>query len=234
MLAIFSLQAQAAAKELLDQAQVTYNQRAARDRGLEGIELWKQALGVDSQNYEASWKLARAHYWLGNRSEEKDQEKIFEAGKNYAEKAVAINGKGVEGHYWLGVCAGRLAESIGKIKQLTMIGTIKREMETVLELDPNHAGAHHVLGVLYRKAPMRPISVGNKKKALQYEKRAVELDAGSIRYAAGLAEAYLALGDKKKAVEILETTVVMPPHPEYIPESVDDKEQALKLLAGLK
>ena len=107
-------------------------------------------------------------------------------------------------------------------------------MEKVLKINPNHAGAHHVLGVLYRKAPGRPLSIGNKKKALQYAKKAAGLDPQSLKYAVGLAEVYLALDKKDDAKKTLEDVLAMPPNPTYGPESLEEKELAVKLLEDLK
>ncbi|MBI2069731.1 MAG: tetratricopeptide repeat protein [Elusimicrobia bacterium] len=218
---------------LLNQAQEAYNQRADMTKGREAIGLWESALKAESENYESLWKLARAYYWLGNRLPEKEQLNIFTKGKEYAEKAVKTKPGGVEGHYWLGVCLGRYGETKGILKSLMLVKPIRDEMETVLKFDPRHAGAYHVLGVLHRKAPGKPLSIGNRKKALHYAKKAVELDPGSIKYALGLGEAYEALGEDEKAVEAFEEVKKMPPNPEYLPESLEDKETAEKLIARL-
>lgn len=217
---------------LLNEAQKTYNERANPQKGKESIAIWEEALKAAPANYEALWKSARAYYWLGNHSPEKERLEIYTKGKNYAQAAVLANPEGVDGHYWLGVCLGRYGETKGIFKSLALVKPIRNEMETVLKLDPHHAGAHHVLGAVYRKAPGRPLSIGNKKKALAYAKKAVELDPASLKYLTGLAEAELAAGDKENAKKHLEEVLRMPPNSEYSPESLEEKETAQKLLKG--
>lgn len=219
---------------LLDQAQFAYNERANLGRGKEAIVLWEEALKEDPASYEALWKLTRGYYWLGNHSPEEAQLEFFTKGKNYGQEATKLYPDRWEAHYWLGVCLGRYGETKGVLKTLFLIKPIKKEMETVLRFNPDHAGAHHVLGVLYRKAPGKPLSLGNKKKALQFARKAVELDPQSLKYKVGLAEAYLALDKKEEARTTLEETLSMPPNPQYESESFEEKEAALKLLENLK
>ncbi|MEK7287542.1 MAG: tetratricopeptide repeat protein [Elusimicrobiota bacterium] len=219
---------------LLDEAQIAYNERANFEKGWQAVHFWQTALETDPANYEALWKLARAHRWLGDHSQDNEKLDIYSKGKDYAERAVRANPDGVWGHYWLGACLGKYGETKGVFKSLMLVGPIRDEMEKVLKLDSAHAGANYILGALYRKAPGRPLGIGNKKKSLQYAKKAVELDPASVRYAVGLGEAYLAVGNRQEAKEVLEEVLKMPPNPEYIPESLDDKEIAQKLLLEMK
>ena len=55
------------------------------------------------------------------------------------------------------------------LKSLFLVGTIRREMETTLKLDPSHGGAHHVLGELYWQLP--GFAGGDKELAVrEFEK----------------------------------------------------------------
>ncbi|MEK6544316.1 MAG: tetratricopeptide repeat protein, partial [Elusimicrobiota bacterium] len=198
---------------------------------------WDSVLKDDPANYEALWKLARAHWWLATYGSPQagDVEKlaIFEKGIAWAKLAVTADLKGTQGHYWLGVCQGRYGEVKGPLKSYFLVKSIRREMEAVLAIDPDHAGAHYVLSVVYWKAPGKPLSIGSNKKALYHAKRAVALEPASLRYRLGLAEVYIEMDDKAKAKEILSEVVAMPPDGEYLPESQEDKEYAQKLLGGL-
>lgn len=224
----------ASVSSLLEEAQTAYNGRADSAKAQAAISTWEAVLKIDPVNFEALWKLARAHRWLGDHSPEDQKLEIYTKGKDYGERAVKANLNEVQGHYWYAACLGKFAETKGVFKSLMLVKPIRDEMETILNLDPGHAGAHYILGVLYRKAPGRPLSIGNKKKALHHAKKARELDPISLRYAVGLGEAYLALGDKEEAQQTLEDALKMPPNPEYVPESLEDKEAAQKLLADIK
>src|ERR1041384_6290861 len=77
---------------------------AARDNAeslKQTIALLEQFTTREASNYEGWWRLARIRYYSGDR--EKDQTKkakLFQAGVDAAKKAVAIDDKRVEGHFW--------------------------------------------------------------------------------------------------------------------------------------
>ncbi|MBI4064117.1 MAG: tetratricopeptide repeat protein [Elusimicrobia bacterium] len=217
---------------ILEQAQSAYNERANPSRVREAIVLWQEILQTEPVHYEALWRLAKAHWWLGDHSAEPEQKPIFEKAMEYGQKAAELYPDGVEGRYWYGVSVGRYVETLGpfNLSKLSLARTVKTEMETVLKLDPQHAGARHVLSVVYRKVPGKPFAFGSKKKALKYAEEAVELDPASLRYRIGLAEVLIALKRKDKARAALQEVLVMPPHPEYGPESIEEKDRASKLL----
>jgi uncharacterized protein (TIRG00374 family) len=53
-----------------------------------------------------------------------------------------------DAHYWLAVALGEHLHHQGLRTKFRMAGEVRAEAERALELDPGHAGAHHVLGRL--------------------------------------------------------------------------------------
>ncbi|MGE5577366.1 MAG: tetratricopeptide repeat protein, partial [Syntrophothermus sp.] len=192
--------------------------------------------GTDSSTYEALWRLARAYRWEAEKAPASGGERmnLLEKAKNYAEKATKANEQGADGHYWLGVIMGRIGEERGVLNSLFLIKPIKQEMEKVLAIDPKYAGAHHVLGVLYRKAPSRPLSIGDIKKALQEATLAVQYAPADTLYRVGLAEVHIALKEYDKARSILEEAIKMPPTPGDEPAGEMDKATARELLKQIE
>jgi hypothetical protein len=82
-----------------------------------------------------------------------------------------------------------------------------REMETqfkaAIELDEklDYAGPHRSLGLLYKDAPGWPTSIGNRAKAVQHLRRAVELCPDYPDNRLSLAEAYVEWGEHKPTEE---------------------------------
>ncbi len=200
------------------------------------IDILERASGDNSAAYEALWRLGRAYRWQAEKAQASGGErmKLLEKAKDYAERATRANEQGADGHYWLGVILGRVGEERGVLNSLFLIKPIRQEMEKVLAIDPKYAGAHHVLGVLYRKAPPRPLSVGDIKKALQEANLAVKYAPADTLYRVGLAEVHIALKEYDKARGILEEAIETPPTPGDEPAGEMDKATARELLKQIE
>lgn len=219
------------AKALVAEADVLYDSAAGADDVRKAFELYKQALVADPQSYEAAWKAGRAAWQLAELVPKPEKRPILEEGRDLARRAVELKPDGVDGHYWYGVLIGRVGEERGVLVSLFLVDDVVREMETVIKLDPSHAGAHHVLGVLYRVVPGRPLSIGDKKKAVEHAELAVKHAPDDLLYRLGLAEAYIAAGNREAAVRVLREVLAMPEK-----EPLNDarhKERARQLLAEL-
>ncbi|MGE5508098.1 MAG: tetratricopeptide repeat protein [Chitinophagales bacterium] len=197
------------------------------------VEAYEKALAVDGENYDVLWRLARAYEWQGKLAK-KDKLALLEKGKACAEKALKVNERGADGHYWLGALIGRIGEARGILNSLFMVKPMKAEMDRVVELNPNYAAAHYVLSLLYWKVPGPPLSIGNKQKALEEAKLAVKLEPANTQHRLGLGEAYLALKDKAAAKREFQAVLAMPPTPDDPVQSALDREDAQNYLADLK
>lgn len=217
--------------DLLKQADALYPQREVVKSAEKNLALYEQILSIDPANYEAAWKASQTCKWLGDVYPKDEKLAILEKGESFAKKAVEINADGIDGHYWLGISMGRIGEEKGVLNSLFLVGPIKDEMEKVLKADPKHDGAHHVLSVLYRKAPGWPLSIGDTDKALEYAKLSVEERPTRPLNRLGLAEVYMNKGMNKEAAEQLNAAISMALEPDRIPEGKDEKIRAKALLA---
>lgn len=76
-----------------------------------------------------------------------------------ARDAVTAHPRSAEAHYLLAVALGSRLEFVGMREKLRTVGEVRSEAERALELDPGHAGAHHVLGRLHGAAMrLNPLS----------------------------------------------------------------------------
>ncbi len=219
------------ATALIAEADVLYDSATGTEAVRRAYELYKQALEADPQSYEAAWKAGRAAWQLGELVPKPEKRPILEEGRDLARRAVELRPDGVDGHYWYGVLIGRVGEERGILVSLFLVDDVVREMETVVRLDPSHAGAHHVLGVLYRVVPGRPLSIGDKKKAVEHAELAVRHAPDNVLYRLGLAEAYHAAGDREATIRVLREVLAMPEK-----EPINDarhKARARQLLAEL-
>jgi Flp pilus assembly protein TadD len=68
----------------------------------------------------------------------------------WAREAMRLRPDDPEGHYHLAVSLGLQTELVGARKKVALAVEIQNAVETVLEMNPRHAGGHHVLGRLHR------------------------------------------------------------------------------------
>jgi len=215
---------------LISQADLLYSSREVVSNAEGALNIYAQALASDPTNYEAAWKASQVCKYLGDKYPSDSKLPILESGEAYARKAIAIDPDRAEGHFWLGVSLGRIGEERGVLNSLFLVGPIKDEMEAVLKINPKHDGAHHVLAVLYRKAPGWPLSSGDINKAKEEALLSVQYGPQRTLNHLGLAEVYMSMDKNKDAKQELLMVIDMPLEPDRVPEDKDDKAQAKALL----
>jgi tetratricopeptide (TPR) repeat protein len=107
---------------------------------------YRRAVEVDSSNYEALWKLARAHVDVGTSLPKNEQLQYYVFGEKLARRCVALHPDSAEGHFFLAVALGRVALHQGGKRKIQIAKEVKAEAERALQCNPEHDGALHVLG----------------------------------------------------------------------------------------
>jgi tetratricopeptide (TPR) repeat protein len=216
---------------LTAQGDALYVERAVLAKAKEARAKYEAALAAGENAFEASWRLARVCYWIGDHTGAKDLKKtIFLQGVEHAKKAVEIDPKRPEGHFWLGVCYGVYGEAKGVLKSLALVKPIKESMRRVLEIDPayDRGGADRVLGRVYHEVP--GFAGGSEKKSLEHLLKAVEYGPRVGLNLLYLADTYISLDRVEDARKTLETILTLEPLPDLIPETAEEREQARERL----
>lgn len=167
------------------------------------IEQLEALVSKDPSDGQALWLVSKAYLYLGDRTEEGRLE-VFEKGKEYADRAVEVLPNSPDAHYWLSALIGRIGQTRGILSSLFMVRPMKDALDRVLELDPNYAPAYWVLSQLYQQAPGFPLSIGNKKLALENAQRAVELAPDELEFQLQLARALDHNGQKEEGRKLLQ------------------------------
>jgi tetratricopeptide (TPR) repeat protein len=220
-----------ASTSLIAQGDAVYVERAVLAKAKEARAKYEAALAAGEDAYEARWRLARICYWIGDHTGAKELKKtIFLAGVEHAKKAIEINPKKPDGHFWLGVCYGVYGEAKGVLKSLALVKPIKEAMRRVLEIDPayDRGGADRVLGRVFHEVP--GFAGGSEKKSLEHLLKAVEYGPRVGLNLIYLADTYISLDEIDKARESLERVLTMEPEPDLIPETAEEREQARERL----
>jgi hypothetical protein len=211
-----------------------YRQREDLASARRAADIWAQRLQANPQDFEAAWKQARAHYWLGGHAPSKERKALLEAGVTAGRTAAALQPDRPEGHFWAAANMGALAESFGLRQGLKYRGDIRDELLTVLKLDASfqQGSADRALGRWYFKVP--GLFGGSRKKSEEHLRKSLGYNTNSIASRFFLAETLLDMDRKAEAISELQKVIDLPADPEWLPEDTDFKRQAQRLLATVR
>jgi tetratricopeptide (TPR) repeat protein len=124
---------------------------AAMERGdmVTARRYFETGLTVDSLNYDANWLTAMVLIELGNLAtadRRPGPDSLYTLAVRYARKAVAAYPAGADGHFALASAIGSASLTLGKRERIERAVEVRNEALKALGLQPEHAGAHHVLG----------------------------------------------------------------------------------------
>lgn len=107
----------------------------------------EERVAVMPASYEARWNAARDYTEVALSETEADTaEELLRRAWEHATMATELDPAGIDGHYWLGVAAGGLADVTGGREKVRFGDQVHRESTWVLEQDSLHAGAHYLQG----------------------------------------------------------------------------------------
>lgn len=220
-----------------DDPDALYARREDLSAARQAAAIWAARLQGSgaAPDFEAAWKLARAAYWLGSHeTTDTSRRQALERGLEAARAAIRARPDRPEGHFWLAAAMGELAESFGLRMGLKYRGDIKRELETVLKIDPSfqQGSADRALGRWYDKVPR--LFGGNKKKSEEHLRRSLTYDPTSLASLYFLAETLHAMDRDAEARAALEKLLATPLHPGWEPEDREFKAKAQQLMRALR
>ena len=160
---------------------------------------WDANVRYHHRNHDSddTWHFARACFDLADfATNDTERAEIAEQGIAACQSLLQTNANSVEGHYYLGMNYGQLAQtkSLGALK---LVDQMEHEFGVVRGIDPyyDYAGADRNLGLLYRDAPAIG-SIGSRTKARQHLQKAVDLAGDYPENRLNLIEACLKWNDR--------------------------------------
>ncbi len=192
-------------------------------------EQYRAALFVNTGNYEALWKLARAQVdvakqLLGAEMED-TRDRLYNDAWIYAAEAALVDSLDAEGHFMLASVMGRLSRTKGGKERVRFGKEIYNEAAAALESDPQHDGAHHVLGAWHAEVKRLSgvtkffaktflgggyMGIASWDSATVHLEKAVEIRPDYIFHRLELAEVYIDLEEYAAAREQLAQISVLP------------------------
>ena len=218
------------AADKVAEAETLYEGREDMTKARTAVTTLRQAHAADYGNYEAAWKLSRAAFYVGDRTDnDAERDDMFRQGIDAGKAAVQLQPEKPDGHFWLGANYGGTAAH-STLSNLSSFQDIRGEMEKVLKLDESYQGysAYLGLGRLYLQAPK--VLGGDANKAVEYLEKGIKHNPNNTLMRYHLAEAYEATNRDADAKKQIETLMSATPDPKYMAEHKQAVENAKKLL----
>lgn len=169
---------------------------------------------ADSLDYEGHWRAAVALVDRGQETPDSvkspARDSLYLAAEQHARRAIALREDGPEGHFVLAMALGRVALTKSRKDRVKYAVGIYEAATRTLELDPDHDGAHHVLGLWHAEGRRtsgfnrfmaknllggKILGKSNWDKAIEHLETAVRLDPTRIYHRLDLARVYV---DRKR------------------------------------
>lgn len=173
----------ASLSELLDQGdRLTQSDEGFPETFRRALSLYREAAALDPQNPIPYIGMARTYLALGDWSKEEPLS-WYEQGELAAEGALALKEDSAEAHFLLAANRGNVVNlrPFWKVSP-TVLADLERHLQRALALEPRHARALHMMGILLDRAPgpLRLLLEGRREQVEDYLVRAAAADT---RYA---------------------------------------------------
>ena len=158
--------------------------------------------------------------------------RAYQEGARYAQRVIDLQERNADGHYLYAANLGGAAQLKGVMASAFTVTTLKKHARRAVELDPEHAAALHMMGMLLEELP--GFLGGDSEEALRYLRRSVQADPTYTHARLNLAKAYLERDDTGTAKKELRA-VLEEKHPRNpYTWAHRHKPEAQSILASLK
>lgn len=177
----------------------------------------------NKDDVEILWRLARGYFDLADQtSDELVKKENIDKGLPYAKLALDINPSSAKANHWYAVMIGQKGILEGTKQKILNSYEVKKYCLKAIEIDPSYDGSLHVMGRWYynvadlswlertiASAVYAAPPKGSFEEAVDYFKKAIEVNPKDIRHYLWLGKSYHANGEDSKAKEILTNAMAL-------------------------
>lgn len=219
---------------LVDVAIDLYETRHLNSTNLaKSAEILANLIEQEPENVRVLYEYAKVHYLLGDEANTKDEKLVlYGKGKTLAEGAIKLDDQAVWAHFWYVVNIGRIGQTRGVLNSLASVPEIKKELDKILKLDPQHTGALDVKAMLYYELP--GLLGGNLNKSFEVLNEGIAVDSNYSLLYVDMGKVLIKKKEYQQARWYLKKVLELQ-EPTYVADYVlDDRSDALQLLEEIK
>lgn len=151
--------------------------------------------------------LTRAWFLYAEQRAKSEPEKIaaYERARDVAKRATELAPKEPEAHLWYAITLGSWSQAKGLLHSAIALRNLRKEVEVVLQLDPNNIEAHVMAGSIDRELPV--LLGGDRRASEAHFKTAQRLDPRLTGVRVELARLYINMGRYAEAREQLQSVL---------------------------
>ncbi|MEO0142112.1 MAG: TRAP transporter TatT component family protein [candidate division WOR-3 bacterium] len=219
---------------LIDRAIQLYETRHfSKDNLNKSYEILSRLLQEEPDNLRACYEMARVCQLLGDiQDNKKDRLNFYNKGIEYGKKALSLDKNSAEAHFWYMVNLGRTAQTKGALNSLKLVSEIKKEIETVLEIEPKHTGALDAYAMFYYELPK--LMGGDLNKSIEYLNRAIAIDSNLTLLYVDMARVYIKKKEFERARWFLNRVLQITNPTSEADYILNDKPRAVELLKEIE
>lgn len=178
--------------------------------------------------------LSRVYFLFGEIRATTDEEKLaaYGRGRELGQRAVELAPRSEDAHLWYVINTGRWGQTKGVMRSLFLLPELRRELDTIFELNPRSVRGHAAAGNIFFEVP--PLLGGDKTKAEEHFRKGLAIDPQYTVLRTDLARLLIAGGRYAEARRELER-VIDEKAPSIVADwTVKDLPRARELLASIK
>jgi len=151
--------------------------------------------------------LARAWFLFGEERAKTEEARIgaYARARDVATRATELAPENPDAHLWHAITLGTWSQAKGLLRSALALRDLRKEVDTVLRLDPSNIEAHVMAGSIAREMPV--VLGGDRKDAEEHFKTAQRLDPKLTGVRIELAQLYINLGRYREARQELQAVL---------------------------
>jgi tetratricopeptide (TPR) repeat protein len=151
--------------------------------------------------------LTRAWFLYAEQRAKSEPEKIaaYERARDVAKRATELAPKDPDAHLWYAITLGSWSQAKGLLHSAIALRNLRKEVDVVLQLDPNNIEAHVMAGSIDRELPA--LLGGDRKASEAHFKTAQRLDPRLTGVSVELAQLYINMGRYAEARQQLQSVL---------------------------